>query len=160
MTRRRARRSPPIPRCSRPFDALDAVSLPLPERVATLRARAGLAIADVARGVAAAFGLAGQEARTAEYLEQLEDDELDSSRLSRRLCDALATIFGADPDLLAPSPAWSMGAAGSSQALFRAVEPPGTEVAEAFEMLSEAAMVPAPEPMDELDRLFLGGPNG
>jgi hypothetical protein len=140
--------------------ALDAVSLPLPERVATLRSRAGLAIADVASRLAATFGLGGQEARTAEYLEQLEDDELDSSRLSQRLCDALATIFGADPALLAPSPAWSLGAAGPSQALFRADEAPDAEIAQAFEMLSEAAMAPAPAPMDELDRLFFGGPNG
>ncbi|HMS73393.1 MAG TPA: hypothetical protein PKB03_10200, partial [Baekduia sp.] len=81
-------------------------------------------------------------------------------RLSQRLCDALATIFGADPALLAPSPSWSLGAAGSSQALFRADDTPDAEIAEAFEMLSDAAMAPAPAPMDELDRLFFGGPHG
>ena len=140
--------------------AMDDISLPLPERVATLRARAGLAITDVARAVAAAFGLGGREARTAEYLERLERDELDSTRLSRRLCDALAGILGADPELLAPSPAWSAGVGGPSQALFRADEAPDASIAEAFEMLSAAAMAPAPEPMDELDRLFFGGPNG
>lgn len=139
-------------------DALDAVVLPLPERVATLRSRAGLAITDVASRLAAAFGLGGQEARTATYLEQLEDDELDTSRLSQRLRDALASILGADPDLLAPSPAWSVGPA--STALFRADEAPNAEVAEAFADLAAAARAPAPKPMDELDRLFLGGPNG
>ncbi|MEI2702208.1 MAG: hypothetical protein V9E83_07385 [Baekduia sp.] len=140
-------------------DALDAVVLPLPERVATLRSRAGLAITDVASRLAAAFGLGGQEARTATYLEQLEDDELDTSRLSQRLRDALASILGADPDLLAPSPAWSAGPAQASPAMWRADEAPDAEVAEAFEQFAAAAMAPAPEPMDELDRLFLGGPN-
>lgn len=140
-------------------DALDAVVLPLPELVATLRSRAGLAITDVASRLAAAFGLGGQEARTATYLEQLEDDELDTSRLSQRLRDALASILGADPDLLAPSPAWSAGPAQASPAMWRADEAPDAEVAEAFEQFAAAAMAPAPEPMDELDRLFLGGPN-
>lgn len=140
-------------------DALDAVVLPLPERVATLRSRAGLAITDVASRVAAAFGLGGQEARTQAYLEQLEDDELDTSRLSRRVRDALASILGADPDLLAPSPVWSVGPAQASPAMWRADEAPDAEVAEAFEQFAAAAMTPAPEPMDELDRLFLGGPN-
>lgn len=140
-------------------DALDAVILPLPERVATLRSRAGLAITDVASRLAAAFGLGGQEARTATYLQQLEDDELDTSRLAQRLRDALASILGTDPDLLAPSPAWSAGAAQASPAMWRADEAPDTEVAEAFEQFAAAAMTPAPEPMDELDRLFLGGPN-
>jgi len=140
--------------------ALESVSAPLPERVTALRVRAGLAIADVARSVASAFGLGGQEARTADYLEQLEHDELDASRISRRLCDALAKIFGADPDLLTPPPAWSLGAATPAQALFRADEAPDAGLAEDLHVLSQAAMAPAPEPMDELERLFLGGPDG
>ncbi len=141
-------------------EELNAVSVPLPERVTAMRVRAGLAIAEVARSVASTFGLGGQEARTEEYLQRLEDDEIDPSRLSRRLCDALAKILGADPELLRPSPSWSLGTAGSAQALFRADEVPDAGIADAFDVLSKAAMAPAPEPMDELDRLFLGGPEG
>lgn len=139
------------------LEAFDAVSLPLPERVATLRARAGLALADVAGRLVASFGLGGQEARTTGYLEQLEGGELDPSRLSRRLRDALAAILGADPELLAASTA---PAPAGGPALFRADDAPAAEVTEAFELLAAAARAPAPEPMDEVDRLFLGGPNG
>lgn len=96
--------------------ALDAAAVlrePLADRLPTLRQRAGLAIRDVAARLTQLLDL-DDEPRTVAYLEQIERDELDERRLSRRLLD----------------------------------------------VLSRAALAPAPAtPMDELDRLFLGGPD-
>lgn len=85
---------------------------------------------------------------------QIERNELDPGRLSRRLLDSLAAILGADPDALAPGPS----ALAAGQAVFRA----GQALAQDFDALSRAAMSHAPpsSPMDELDRLLLGGPEG
>jgi transcriptional regulator with XRE-family HTH domain len=134
-----------------------AIRSPLSARLPTLRERAGLAVRDVARRLVALFNLEDEQ-RAAAYLEQIERDELDSSRLSRRLIDALAAILGADRELLAPGPP----AFFAGKALLRADEDADQWIAEDIDALSQAALAPAPasEPMDELDRLFLGGPDG
>lgn len=138
--------------------ALDAAALlrePLADRLPTLRQRAGLAIRDVAARLTQLLEL-DDEPRTVAYLEQIERDELDERRLSRRLLDALAAILGADADQLSPSPA----ALAGGQAFFRADEDADVWIAEDIDVLSRAALAPAPAtPMDELDRLFLGGPD-
>ena len=137
------------------LDAAAALRAPLAERLPTLRDRAGLAIRDVAARLTQLFEL-GDEQRTAAYLEQIERDELDERRLSRRLLDALAAILGADADQLAPGPA----ALAGGQAFFRAEEDAEVWIAEDIDVLSRAALSPAPAtPMDELDCLFLGGPD-
>ena len=137
------------------LDAAAELRGPLAERLPTLRDRAGLAIGDVAARLTQLFEL-GDEQRTAAYLEQIERDELDERRLSRRLLDALATILGANADQLAPGPA----ALAGGQAFFRAEEDADVWIAEDIDVLSRAALSPAPAtPMDELDRLFLGGPD-
>ena len=97
------------------LDAAAVLRAPLAERLPTLRSRAGLAVRDVAARLSQRFDL-GDEPRTAAYLEQIERDELDERRLSRRLLDALAAILGADADGLAPAPA----ALAGGQAFFRA----------------------------------------
>jgi transcriptional regulator with XRE-family HTH domain len=124
--------------------ALAATKRP-PGPLLALRRRAGLGLEELAARVTAAFGLAGEEPRTAGYLERLEHGELDESRLSRRLLGVLSTALGAE--LRPPSPAAGMLFRGEGQSL--AVE---------LEALSRAALEPAPPPMDALDRLFLGGP--
>lgn len=139
------------------LEAAAAIRSPLSVRLPTLRERAGLAVRDVARRLVAIFGL-DDEQRAAEYLEQIERDELDSSRLSRRVLDALAAILGADRDQLAPGPP----AFAAGQAFYRAEEDADRWIAQDIDALSQAALAPAPpsSPMDELDRLFLGGPDG
>lgn len=138
------------------FAAAAELRMPVARRVASLRERAGLAIADVAAKLAAAFSL-DDEPRTAAYLERLEADELDERRLSQRLIDGLASILGADARQLAPAPA----GAAHGHALFRADADSDPWLAEDIDALSRAALTPAPAgEMDELDRLFLGGPDG
>ena len=136
------------------LDAAAALRAPLAERLPTLRDRAGLAIRDVAARLTQLFDL-DDELRTVAYLEQIERDELDERRLSRRLLDALAAILGAEADQLTPGPA----ALAGGQAFFRAEEDADAWIAEDIDVLSRAALAPAPAtPMDDLDRLFLGGP--
>ncbi len=124
---------------------------PPPERLEVLRERAGLGVGDVAARLAARFGFADQS-RAVAYLERLERGELDASRVSRRLLDALSEMLGA---VRLASPA-----AAASQALFRADEDAEEWIAADIDALSRAALAAAPKPMDELDRLFLGGPDG
>lgn len=139
------------------LQAAAAIRSPLSVRLPTLRERAGLAVGDVARRLVAVFGL-DDEQRAADYLEQIERGELDSSRLSRRVLDALAAILGADRDQLAAAPP----AFAAGQAFYRAEQDADQWIAQDIDALSQAALAPAPpsSPMDELDRLFLGGPDG
>jgi transcriptional regulator with XRE-family HTH domain len=138
------------------LDAAAAMRSPLSARLPTLRERAGLAVRDVARRLVAVFDL-DDEQRAAEYLERIERDELDTSRVSRRVLDALAAILGADRDQLVAGPAAFAG----GQAFFRAEDDAEQWIAQDIDALSRAALAPAPAsaPMDELDRLFLGGPD-
>jgi transcriptional regulator with XRE-family HTH domain len=148
--------------------ALDAAALeraPLHERVAALRARAGLQVREVAARLVASVRT-GDEGRAAQYLERLERDELDASRLSARLLDALAAILGADRDTLVPGPRRLAAAPGLFRTDTGAAGDDGEaldedRIAAELDALSRAALAPAPEtaaPLDELDRLFLGGP--
>jgi transcriptional regulator with XRE-family HTH domain len=152
---RTAIRQEPVLRAA--LDAAAEMRSPLAARLPTLRERAGLAVRDVAHRLVAIFGL-DDEARARAYLEQIERNELDASRISRRLLDALAVILGVDRDQLAPGPT----ALASGQAFFRSDEDAEVWLADDIDALSRAALAPAPasRPMDELDRLFLGGPDG
>ena len=121
----------------------------LAARLPALRARSGLSVADLARRVVAAFGLK-DEARAARHLTDLERGALAPQRLSNRLLDALRTILGEDlpPRAAAAAPAPAVAAGPPA--------PPPPSAAPARLALRTAA----PEPLDELDRLFLGGPDG
>jgi transcriptional regulator with XRE-family HTH domain len=126
-----------------------------------LRARAGLSVRQVAAGLVERFGLAvGAEDRAADYLARMERGELEAARVSRRLLDALGELLGASGRTLAD--AGGLGAAmrpaAAGGTLFRAGQDAAEWVARDIETLSRAAMSPAPPPMDEVDRLFVGGP--
>jgi transcriptional regulator with XRE-family HTH domain len=125
----------------------------LPSLLARLRARAGLTVADVAHRVVERFALArDDEARAAAYVERLEHGDLEPARVSRRLLDALGAMLGAPLADAAPPRA-------AAAALFRSERPAGGDVARELDLLTRAATTPAPAPMDELDRLFTGGPD-
>jgi transcriptional regulator with XRE-family HTH domain len=132
-----------------------------PKVLPQLRERRGLSIAQVATSLVERLGLrAGSEQKTAGYMARLERGELEASRVSRRLLDALGDLLGASGGTLADAGGFGAGlrptVAGGS--LFRATEEPNQRFARDLEMLSRAAMSPAPPPMDEVDELFIGGP--
>lgn len=136
-------------------------SLPWGARLRDAREQAGLAIGELATRAAEAVGLpSGQKDRAAEYLDRAERGELDERRVSRRLADALAGVLGTDRDALRPD--WApMAAPAASAVQFRADGDVDTErLGAAIDALAQAAAAPAPEPLDEVDRLFLGGPEG
>ena len=136
---------------------IEAVGL-WPEVLPRLRERAGLKLRELAGRITAAFGLPGEEARAEGYLERMEAGDLDASRVSRRLLDALGTALGVSAaDLLRAGGVRPAAAPG--QALFRAERYAAASFEADLEALSRAALTPAPEPMDELDRLFVGGPD-
>jgi hypothetical protein len=134
--------------------AAEALRPPLPESLPVLRERAGLGIRDVAARLAERFRLDDRD-RTVAYLEELERGELDAGRLSHRLVDALSEMLGAVRIALPSPPA----PAAPSQAFFRADEEAEDWIVQDIDALSRAALAAAPAPMDELDRLFLGGPD-
>ena len=129
-----------------------------PELLPRLRERAGLTLRAVAERLTAVFGLRGQEERAIARLEQMEQGELDASRVSRRLLDALGTVLGVPGEELADAGALRFRPAAAPSAMFRADGEPVPALADDFAALAAAAAAPAPPPMDELDRLFLGGP--
>jgi transcriptional regulator with XRE-family HTH domain len=128
-----------------------------PEVLPRLRERAGLRLQDLATRITTAFGLAGEEDRTARYLERMEGGDLDPSRVSRRLLDALGAALGVSGEALGRAGGLRPGAPG--HALFRAEAAAAASFEDDLEALSQAALAPAPPPMDELDRLFAGGPD-
>jgi transcriptional regulator with XRE-family HTH domain len=128
---------------------------PWPEALPRLRERAGLKLRDLAARITSTFGLSGQEDRAAAYLERMERGELDATGVSRRLLDALGDALGVTGEALGGM----RPAAAPGSALFRAEAEPAASVEEDLEVLARAAMAPARQPMDELDRLFLGGPD-
>jgi transcriptional regulator with XRE-family HTH domain len=120
--------------------------------VPALRARAGLSISELAARLTDRLSLDRADApRAAGYLERLESGDLDPARVSHRLLDALGALLGVPGRALAePRPA--------AAAIFRAEPDAADRVRDDIEVLSRAALSPAPPPMDELDRLFTGGP--
>jgi len=134
-----------------------------PQVLPTLRERSRLSLAQLASRVTERFGLgAGETARAESYLERLERGELDASRISRRLVDAVADALGVSPGSLADAGSFGRGMrpAAAGGTLFRRAGDADDWVAQDLELLSAAAAEPPPaQPLDELDRLFLGGPD-
>lgn len=131
-----------------------------PAVIPELRARAGLSVTDLAARIVQRFVLGGGNAqRTADYLQRMERGELEASRVSRRLLDALGEMLGSSGRALANAGmlGGGMRAAGAGGTLFRADGRAGDRVARDIETLSQAGLTPAPPEMDELDRLFVGG---
>lgn len=128
-----------------------ALAEPVGPRVATLRAKSGLALTELAAKISSTFGLSDAQ-RVATYLTQLEAGELEEKRLSRRLLSTLSDILGGT---LQPPPQ------AAPAGLFRADGDVDGTLSDQFAVLSQAALTSAPEAsMDAIDQLFLGGPEG
>ncbi len=158
---RAAIRAEPV--VQRLFAAADQDAGLWPQVLPALRERSRFSVAQLASRITERFGLGASEtARTEQYLVHLESGELEPTRVSRRLLTALAELLGVGPDSLADAGAFGMGLrpATGHGTLFRRDASGEEWVADDLEVLAAAAFEPAPaETLDELDRLFLGGPD-
>jgi transcriptional regulator with XRE-family HTH domain len=156
-TRAAIRREPAV---ARALAAAEAQAGLWPQVVPGLRERAGLSVAQLAARLVERFGLPpGDEARAAGYVERLERGELEPARVSRRLLDALADLLGTGARTLSEAGVLGAPPRRAGAALFRGPAGPGEGLAEDLDVLGAAATTPAPPAMDELDRLFAGGPD-
>ncbi len=135
-----------------------------PELLPELRARSSLSLTALAARLRErfSFGEAEQE-RTVGFLTQMELGELEPAGVSRRLLDALGELLGTSAERLADAGMFGRGlnpALAGGAHLFRAEGDAGGAMAAGLTALSEAAYAPAPAPLDEVERLFLGGPAG
>lgn len=150
------------PLVQRVFAAVDSNAGLWPAVVPPLRVRARLSVRELAARVVSRFGLgAGDEERAADYLQRLEDGQLEPSRVSRRMLDALGELLGVEGGLLLGSGSVGGGAtrpAAAGGTMFRAYGESREWIADDMAVLADAAMAPAPAAFDELDRLFVGGP--
>ncbi|MBI5105009.1 MAG: helix-turn-helix domain-containing protein, partial [Solirubrobacterales bacterium] len=90
------------PAARRAIAAADAGAGLWPTMLPELRGRAGLSVRDVAQRIVGRFRLApGDEERAADYVQRLERGELEPSRVSRRLLDALGSLLGLSGEALA-----------------------------------------------------------
>jgi hypothetical protein len=129
-----------------------------PTVVPHLRARAGLSVTDLASRLVERFSLSRADVpRTQTYLERLEAGSLDPTRVSRRVLDAIGALVGVSGPSLADTANFSrrFRTAPAAGALFRGQA--DEQVRYDIEIISRAALTPAPAPMDEVDRLFVGG---
>lgn len=140
------------------FARADADAGLWPSVVPELRARAGLSISDLASRLVERFSLNRDDLpRTQHYLERLEHGALDPARVSRRLLDAVGSVLGVSGPSLSDTAVFSRGLRASGGTLFRADGQADDQIRRDLELLSRAALSPAPAPMDEVDRLFTGG---
>jgi DNA-binding transcriptional ArsR family regulator len=129
----------------------------LPTLLAQLRQRSSLTTPQLAGEVVRALELPGdRQEKTASYLERLERGELEPTRVSRRVFDALARVFGVSRDEL--EAAGDLGGWGPRPAtMFRADDEAARAVSRHLDILAEALDAPGGAGRDEVDDLFLGG---
>lgn len=145
-------------------DALAAPGAPgglLPSLLAGLRERFSLSTPQLAAELVPILGLsADQVGKTGTYLDRLEHGELEPARVSRRVFDALARLFGVPRDQLEGAgdlSGWGPQALMSPAPVFRADEDATAAVAPHLELLADALEAPGGNDRDEVDDLFLGG---
>lgn len=126
-------------------------------RLRAFRERAGLGMSELAERLGKLVQLPGTEDRLVGYLQQAEAAELDERRVSRRLVDALARSLGVSTDELRPG--WGSPALASQHFRVDGEEIDQDVLRRQFDALSRAAASPPPAALDDVDRLFLGGPD-
>lgn len=142
------------------FAAVDAEAGLWPQALPVLRTRARLSVAQLAARLVPQLSLRpADEARTAAYLEQLERGELEPTRVSRRLLQALGEVLGPSPSTLADAGAFgrTLRPAAAGGALLRAEGNAAGHVEADLAVLACAAAEPVPPTLDAVDRLFVGG---
>ena len=131
----------------------------VPSLLVKLRTRLGMSNADVAGELVRSLDLAEERApKTARYLERLERGELEPSRISGRVFDALAKLLGVPRDELeGAGDVGSWGAPGAPAAAFRASDDAADAAAPHLDLLARGLSTPGESARDEVDNLFLGG---
>jgi transcriptional regulator with XRE-family HTH domain len=129
----------------------------LPALLTRLRQRSSMSTPQLAGALVRALDLAGsRREKTAAYLERLERGELEPTRVSRRVFEALARVLGVPRDEL--EAAGDLGGWGPRPAtMFRADDDAARAVSRHLDILAEALEAPGGEGRDEVDDLFLGG---
>lgn len=126
-----------------------------------LRQRSSLSFAALAAGLVDRLDLQPDDApRAADYLERLESGRLDPARLSRRLLDTLGALLNVSADWLADLTGPGPRPGAPAGVLLRSDRTAEHDPRGDIELLSRAALTPAPTPTGELDRLFTGGRDG
>lgn len=133
----------------------------LPRLLTTVRERFGVTTPQLAGELVRELDLpSDRQEKTASYLDRLEHGELEPTRVSRRVFDALARVFGiprAELEGAGDLSGWGARPAMASGPVFRAEEDAAEAVAPHLELLADALAAPGTEDRDEVDDLFLGG---
>jgi transcriptional regulator with XRE-family HTH domain len=131
----------------------------LPSLFVRLRTRLGLSNADVAGELVESLSLPADRApKTASYLDRLERGELEPSRISGRVFDALARVFGVPrSELEGAGDVGGWVAPGAPAAAFRASDEAADAAAPHLDLLAKGLTTPGDAARDEVDDLFLGG---
>lgn len=128
----------------------------LPALFLRLRARLGLSNAEVAGELVQSLSLPADRApKTASYLDRLERGELEPSRISGRVFEALARVLRVPRSEL--EGAGDVGGWAAPAAAFRATEEAADEAAPHLDLLARGLSTPGAAARDEVDDLFLGG---
>ena len=139
--------------------AYDLQPEPLGGLLASLRAERGLERGQLAERLAEALGVQAEAGRVEAYVAQIERGSLDARGLSQRVLGTLAGLLDvarsrleAAADAFVPAPV-----APAAAPLLRASSEEDERTADHLRVAAAAMSVPAPEPWDEVDRLFRGG---
>lgn len=130
----------------------------LPSLLTGLRARFSLTTPQLAGELVRELELPEDKAtKTASYLDQLERGQLEPSRVSHRVFDALARLFGVPRDELEGAGNLGSWAAPAAGAAFRAEPDAADDVRGDLDLLADALRTPGAAARDAVDDLFLGG---
>jgi hypothetical protein len=131
----------------------------LPALVMRLRTRLGLSNTEVAGELVRSLELPEDRApKTASYLERLERGELEPSRISEGVFEALARLFGVPRgELEGAGDVGGWAAPAAPAAAFRASDEAAEEAAPHLDLLARGLSTPGDAARDEVDDLFLGG---
>jgi transcriptional regulator with XRE-family HTH domain len=131
----------------------------LPSLFVRLRVRLGLSNADVAGELVQSLSLPADRApKAASYLDRLERGELEPSRISGRVFDALARVFGVPrSELEGAGDVGGWIAPGAPATAFRASDDAADAAAPHLDLLAKGLTTPGDAARDEVDDLFLGG---
>lgn len=134
----------------------------LPSLLAGLRVRFSMTTPQLAGALVRELELPEDKAaKAASYLDRLEQGDLEPTRVSRRVFDALARVFGVPRDELEGAGdvgGWGAGPSiAAASPVFRGEDEAAQAVSRHLEVLADALEAPGRQGRDEVDDLFLGG---